>query len=143
MEGENRYIIDIKKNTLTLTNPVDFVPIGTSLLFVYARTKRANAYGKLHPKPYFFYVKTYNHNGVSMIQLPEDKKNDIDYINEGFKNDCQRIARTRECILKYGTGYVSFMRPQFEGDEKDNGNDKIYFDNKEMLFLAKKPKTTK
>lgn len=75
MEGENRYIIDIKKNTLTLTNPVDFVPIGASLLFVYARTKRANAYGKLHPKPYFFYAKTYNHNGVSMIQLPEDKKN--------------------------------------------------------------------
>ena len=75
MEGENRYIIDIKKNTLTLTNPVDFVPIGTSLLFVYARTKRANAYGKLHPKPYFFYTTTYNHNGKSMIQLPEDKKN--------------------------------------------------------------------
>ena len=35
------------------------------------------------------------------------------------------------------------MRPQFEGDEKDNGNGKIYFDNKEMLFLMKKPKTTR
>ena len=80
---------------------------------------------------------------VDLDKLPEDKKNDIDYINEGFKNDCQRIARTRECILKYGTGYVSFMRPQFEGDEKDNGNGKIYFDNKEMLFLVKKPKTTR
>ena len=80
---------------------------------------------------------------VDLDKLPEDKKNDIDYINEGFKNDCQRIARTRECILKYGTGYVSFMRPQFEGDEKDNGNDKIYFDNKEMIFLARKPKKTR
>ena len=75
---------------------------------------------------------------VDLDKLPEDKKNNIDYINEGFKNDCQRIARTRECILKYGTGYVSFMRPQFEGDEKDNGNSKICFDNKEMLFVKKR-----
>ena len=80
---------------------------------------------------------------VDLDKLPEDKKEDIDYINQGFKNDCQRIARTRDCIKKFGTGYVSFMRPQFEGDEKDNGNGKIYFDNKEMLFLMKKPKTTR
>ena len=80
---------------------------------------------------------------VDLDKLPEDKKNDIDYINEGFKNDCQRIARTRDCIKKFGTGYISFMVPQFEGDEKDNGNGKIYFDNKEMLFLVKKPKTTR
>ena len=26
---------------------------------------------------------------VDLDKLPEDKKNDIDYINEGFKNDCQ------------------------------------------------------
>ena len=32
------------------------------------------------------------------------------------------------------------MRPQFEGEEKDNGNEKIYFDNKEMLFMKRKPK---
>ena len=74
---------------------------------------------------------------VDLDKLPEDKKNDVDYINEGFKNDCQRIARTRDCIKKFGTGYVSFMRPQFEGDEKDNGNGKIYFDNQEMLFVIK------
>lgn len=80
---------------------------------------------------------------VDLDKLPEDKKNDIDYINEGFKNDCQRIARTRDCIKKFGTGYISFMVPQFEGDEKDNGNGEIYFDNKEMLFLMKKPKTTR
>lgn len=80
---------------------------------------------------------------VDLDKLPEDKKNDIDYINEGFKNDCQRIARTRDCIRKFGTGYVSFMMPKFEGDEKDNGNNKIYFDNKEMLFMKRKPKTTK
>lgn len=80
---------------------------------------------------------------VDLDKLPEDKKEDIDFINAGFKNDCQRIARTRECIKKFGTGYISFMVPQFEGEEKDNGNSKIYFDNKEMLFLAKKPKTTR
>ena len=82
---------------------------------------------------------------VDLDKLPEDKATDIDYINLGFKNDCQRIARTRECVKKYGTGYISFMRPQYEGPDKENGNDKIYFDNKEMLFLPieKKPKKPK
>ena len=80
---------------------------------------------------------------VDLDKLPEDKKNDIDYINEGFKNDCQRIARTRECVQKFGTGYISFMRPQYEGDEKDNGNATVKFSNKEMIFLARKPKTTR
>ena len=74
---------------------------------------------------------------IDLDKLPEDKKEDIDYINLGFKNDCQRIARTRECVQKYGTGYISFMRPQYEGPEKENGNNKIYFDNKEMLFMKK------
>lgn len=77
---------------------------------------------------------------VNLDTLPEDKKEDVDFINQGFKNDCQRIAHGLKCIQKYGTGYISFMRPQFEGDEKDNGNDKIYFDNKEMLFVKRKPK---
>lgn len=80
---------------------------------------------------------------VDLENLPDNKKEDLEYINLGFKNDCQRIARTRECVLKYGTGYISFMRPQYEGDEKDNGNDKVYFDNKEMLFVKRKPKTTR
>ena len=26
------------------------------------------------------------------------------------------------------------MRPQYEGSEEKNGNDRIYFDNDEMLF---------
>ena len=80
---------------------------------------------------------------VDLDNLPEDKKDDIDFINLGFKNDCQKLARTRECVQKYGTAYISFMRPQFEGDEKDNGNDKVYFDNKEMLFMKRKPKRTR
>ena len=82
---------------------------------------------------------------VDLENLPEDKKEDLDYINQGFSNDCQRIARTRECILKYGTGYISFMRPQYEGPDKENGNGKVYFDNKEMLFkaVADKPKKPK
>ena len=81
---------------------------------------------------------------VDLDKLPEDKKNDIDYINEGFKNDCQRIARTRECVQKFGTGYISFMRPQYEGDEKDNGNATVKFSNKEMLFVKKrKPRAKK
>lgn len=79
---------------------------------------------------------------VNLDKLPEDKKEDIDFINLAFKNDCQRIAKTRQCIQKYGTGYISFMRPQYEGSDKENGNGKIYFDNKEMLFIPieKKPK---
>ncbi len=80
---------------------------------------------------------------VDLDKLPEDKKEDVDFINEGFKNDCQKRARNMECVRKYGTGYISFMRPQFEGDEKDNGNEKIYFDNKEMLFMKRKPKRTR
>lgn len=78
---------------------------------------------------------------VDLDKLPEDKKNDIEFINAGFKNDCQRIARTRDCIKKYGTGYLSFMRPQYEGNEKDNSGE-IYFDNKEMLFMKRKVDVT-
>ena len=82
---------------------------------------------------------------VDLEKLPEDKKNDINFINEGFKNDCQKIASSRECIRKYGTGYISFMRPQYEGTEEQNGNDIVYFDNNEMLFKLKeiKPKRTR
>lgn len=78
---------------------------------------------------------------INFDKLPEDKKEDIDFINLAFKNDCQRIAKTRECVLKYGTGYISFMRPQYEGPEEENGNGKVYFDNREMLFKkVDKPK---
>lgn len=78
---------------------------------------------------------------INFDKLPEDKKEDIDFINLAFKNDCQRIARTRECVQKYGTGYISFMRPQYEGPETENGNGKVYFDNREMIFKkVDKPK---
>ena len=77
---------------------------------------------------------------IDFDKLPEDKREDVDFINQAFMNDCQRIARTRDCIKKFGTGYISFMRPQYEGAEKDNKG-AIYFNNKEMLF--KKRKTRK
>ena len=79
---------------------------------------------------------------VNLDKLPENKKEDVDFINEGFKNDCQRIVKTRDCIKKYGTGYISFMRPQYEGKAEDNKGI-IYFDNKEMLFKKKKPRKKK
>ena len=77
---------------------------------------------------------------IDLDKLPEDKKEDLDFINLAFKNDCQKIARTRDVVKKFGTAYISFMRPQFEGKEEENGNEKIYFDNKEMLFMKRKPK---
>lgn len=80
---------------------------------------------------------------VNLDELPEDKKTDVDFINAGFKNDAQRIAHSRPCIKKFGTGYISFMIPKYEGPEEANGNDEIYFDNKEMLFVKKKKKTTR
>lgn len=80
---------------------------------------------------------------IDLDKLPEDKKEDIDYINLAFKNDCQKIARTLECVQKYGTGYISFMRPQYEGPDKENGNDKVYFDNTQMLFMSTKDKPKK
>ena len=74
---------------------------------------------------------------IDLNKLPEDKKEDLKFINLGFSADCQKIAKTRECIQKYGSAYIAFMRPQYEGEEKDNGNEKIYFDNKEMLFMKR------
>lgn len=76
-------------------------------------------------------------------KIPEDKRNDVDFINWNFKNDIKIAARNRKCVQKYGTGYISFIRPQFEGDEKNNGTDKIYFDNKEMMFMKREPKRSK
>ena len=77
---------------------------------------------------------------IDLDKLPEDKKEDLEFINQGLKNDCQRIAYTRDCVKKFGSGYISYMRPQYEGEEKDNGNDKIYFDNNYCCFLPKKVK---
>lgn len=67
-------------------------------------------------------------------KLPADKRDDVDFINAGFHNDAQRIAKQTPSVQKYGTAYLSFLRPQYEGPEEENGTDKIYFDNKEMLF---------
>ena len=80
---------------------------------------------------------------VDLNKLPEDKQTDIDFINKGFSNDCQRIAKSRPCILRYGTGYISFMVPKYEGSDDENGNDKVYFDNKEMLFKLKEESNEK
>ena len=77
---------------------------------------------------------------IDFDKIPEDKREDLDFINLAFMNDCRKIAKNRKCVLKYGTGYISFMRPQFEGEEKDNGNKALYFDNKEMLFMKRKSK---
>lgn len=67
---------------------------------------------------------------IDLDKLPED----INYINMGFENDIKRIVMTRDCIKKYGTGYISFIRPQYEGPDEENGNDKIYFDNSSTTF---------
>ena len=80
---------------------------------------------------------------IDFDKIPEDKKEDIDFINAGFKNDCQQHARMMPCIQKYGTGYISFMVPKYEGPEEENGNDKIYFDNDEMLFKLKEKQNEK
>lgn len=77
---------------------------------------------------------------VNLDKIPEDKREDLVYINYALRHDAQRVAYTRDCIKKFGTGYLSFIRPQYEGPENENGNDKIYFDNKEMLFVKRKPK---
>lgn len=78
---------------------------------------------------------------INFNKLPEDKRNDPDFLNEALRNDCQRIAQTRSCVKNYGTGYISFMRPQYEGPESENGTDKVYFDNDAMLFLERENKT--
>jgi hypothetical protein len=67
-------------------------------------------------------------------KIPEDKRDDIDFLNRGFSNDAQRLARETKSVKKYGTGYLSFIRPQYEGPEEENGTDKVYFNNETMLF---------
>lgn len=79
---------------------------------------------------------------IDLSKLPEDKREDVKFINEGFSNDCQRIARTIDCIKKYGTGYVSFIRPQYEGPKEENDGI-IYFDNKDMLFKKRRTRKKK
>ena len=71
---------------------------------------------------------------IDFDKLTEEQRNDIEFVNKGFKNDCTRVALSRECVKKFGTGYLSFMRPQYEGPEEENGTDKLYFDNKDMIF---------
>lgn len=79
---------------------------------------------------------------IDFEKLPEDKRDDVDFINEGFKNDCQKIARTRGVLQRYGTGYISFMRPQYEGPEEKNGNNKIHFNNETMIFEMRNTEVT-
>lgn len=35
-------------------------------------------------------------------------------------------------------GYISFIRPQYEGPEEENGNNEVYFDNQETIFKFRK-----
>ena len=63
MENNNRYIVDRVRNTITFTNMDDFVPVGTSLLFVFIKLKIGDQYGPLHVKPIFLYTAT-SHNLV-------------------------------------------------------------------------------
>lgn len=67
-------------------------------------------------------------------KLPADKRDDVEFLNRAFSNDAQRLARQTKTVKKYGTAYLSFIRPQYEGPEDRNGTDKVYFDNKEMIF---------
>lgn len=80
---------------------------------------------------------------VDLNKLPEDKKTDLNYINRGFANDCRKYAYRRDCVKKYGSGYIAFMRPQYEGPENENGNESIYFDNEETIFMLRNEETKK
>lgn len=74
-------------------------------------------------------------------KLPKEKQADIDFINQGFKNDIKKMAFNTTSIKKYGTGYISFVRPQYEGPDDENGNEYIYFDNNESQFKLRKDVT--
>ena len=74
---------------------------------------------------------------VDFDKLSEDKQKDINFVNTGFHNDAKRLARMTESVRKYGTGYISFLRPQYEGPEEENGNEYMYFDNERMLFVER------
>jgi hypothetical protein len=71
---------------------------------------------------------------IDFDKLDEDKRNDIDFLNEAFMNDAQKAAFQTKSVKMYGTGYLSFLRPQYEGPEEENGTDKIRFNNETMLF---------
>lgn len=75
-----------------------------------------------------------------LTALPSDKKTDLDYINKRLHDDLVRKALSTKSIQKYGTGYISFARPQYEGPDEENGNEDLYFDNNEMLFKLRNPK---
>lgn len=76
-------------------------------------------------------------------KLPKDKQEDIEFLNKGFQNDAQRLAKQTKSVQKYGTGYISFLVPQYEGPEEDNGTDKVFFNNQTMLFELKETKNEK
>lgn len=40
---------------------------------------------------------------VDLDKLPEDKKTDVNFINEGFQNDVRRMALATPSVKKYGT----------------------------------------
>ena len=71
---------------------------------------------------------------INLDEFPEDKKTDVDYANKRLRDETIQKAFATKSVQKYGTAYVSFMRPQYEGTEENNGNENIYFDNHDMLF---------
>lgn len=74
-----------------------------------------------------------------LTALPEDKKTDLDYINKRLHDSLVRKALSTKSVQKYGTGYISFVRPQYEGSDEENGNEDLYFDNHDMVFKLRHP----
>ena len=74
-----------------------------------------------------------------LTALPDDKKTDLDYINKCLHDSLIRKALSTKSVQKYGTGYISFARPQYEGPDEENGNDDLYFDNHDMIFKLRHP----
>ena len=116
IENDNRYEIDEEANTLSFTNVNDFVPIGTSLLFVFIKTKMADRYGSLHVKPCFYYSETLRttfsgttHDGKrTYIQLPEVNEieftmtNCMLFIQNTFISPLRYVIEDNKIIMQEG-----------------------------------------
>lgn len=47
---------------------------------------------------------------VNFENIPQDKRNDIDFINKGFQNDVKRMVLATPSVKKYGTRIHSFYK---------------------------------
>ena len=95
LDNKNRYIINYDDNTITLTDTNDYLKKGRSLLFVFIKINRADAYGPLHVQPIYLYKYMDNKNPneksrVTTIPIPSYKKLDysmkniILFVNDTF-----------------------------------------------------------